>query len=141
MTVRRQHRARSSVEAKGDQIAARIRERRIALGLKQEDLANMIGVTYQQVHKYERSINRVTAALLCDIADKLGVPVNYFSDPPEDAQNSRVENQHERSSILLVKGFHRLSPGRQQVLTRLLRVLLDEGAEEDAPVEVALSGR
>ena len=44
-----------------DHIGGRIRERRIMLGLTQQQLAEMIGVTYQQAHKYERGINRVSA--------------------------------------------------------------------------------
>ncbi|HLY58110.1 MAG TPA: helix-turn-helix transcriptional regulator, partial [Stellaceae bacterium] len=42
-------------------VGARIRERRIMLGLTQQQLADLIGVTYQQAHKYERGINRVSA--------------------------------------------------------------------------------
>ena len=51
-----------------DHIGGRIRERRIMLGLTQQQLAEMIGVTYQQAHKYERGINRVSAGRLFEIA-------------------------------------------------------------------------
>ena len=51
-----------------DHVGARIRERRIMLGLTQQQLAEMIGVTYQQAHKYERGINRVSAGRLFEIA-------------------------------------------------------------------------
>ena len=50
-----------STAAIDDHVGARIRERRIMLGLTQQQLAEMIGVTYQQAHKYERGINRVSA--------------------------------------------------------------------------------
>jgi DNA-binding XRE family transcriptional regulator len=50
-----------STAAADNHIAGRIRERRIMLGLTQQQLAEMIGVTYQQAHKYERGINRVSA--------------------------------------------------------------------------------
>lgn len=56
-------------------IGARIRERRIALGLSQGQLAQMVGVTYQQLHKYERGINRIAAGRLQQIADALGTTV------------------------------------------------------------------
>src|SRR6266404_6267927 len=50
-----------STAAIDDHFGGRIRERRIMLGLTQQQLAEMIGVTYQQAHKYERGINRVSA--------------------------------------------------------------------------------
>jgi transcriptional regulator with XRE-family HTH domain len=59
-------------------IGTRIRERRIILGLTQHQLADLIGVTYQQAHKYERGINRVAAGRLYSIAQALGVEVSYF---------------------------------------------------------------
>ncbi len=59
-------------------VGARIRERRIMLGLTQQQLADLIGVTYQQAHKYERGINRVSAGRLFEVARVLSVPVAYF---------------------------------------------------------------
>jgi transcriptional regulator with XRE-family HTH domain len=59
-------------------VGARMRERRILLGLTQHQLAELIGVTYQQAHKYEKGINRVAAARLYHIAQALGVEVGYF---------------------------------------------------------------
>jgi DNA-binding XRE family transcriptional regulator len=56
-------------------VGARVRERRIMLGLTQQQLADLIGVTYQQAHKYERGINRVSAGRLYEIAQVLSVPV------------------------------------------------------------------
>ncbi len=61
-----------------DHVGARIRERRIMLGLTQQQLAAMIGVTYQQAHKYERGINRVSAGRLFEIARALSAPISYF---------------------------------------------------------------
>ena len=48
------------------------------LGLTQQQMAELIGVTYQQAHKYEKGINRVAAGRLCGIAGALGVEVGYF---------------------------------------------------------------
>src|SRR5262249_38137644 len=59
-------------------VGARIRERRIMLGLTQQQLADLIGVTYQQAHKYERGINRVSAGRLFEVAQVLSVPVSHF---------------------------------------------------------------
>ena len=61
-----------------DHVGSRIRERRIMLGLTQQQLAGMIGVTYQQAHKYERGINRVSAGRLFEIARALSAPITYF---------------------------------------------------------------
>jgi transcriptional regulator with XRE-family HTH domain len=55
-----------------------MRERRIMLGLTQHQMAELIGVTYQQAHKYEKGINRVAAGRLYHIAQALGVEVGYF---------------------------------------------------------------
>src|SRR5262245_52565477 len=59
-------------------VGARIRERRIMLGLTQQQLADLIGVTYQQAHKYERGINRVSAGRLFEVSQVLSVPGSYF---------------------------------------------------------------
>jgi len=58
-------------------VGARVRERRVMLGLTQQQMAELIGVTYQQAHKYEKGINRVAAGRLY-IAQALGVDVSYF---------------------------------------------------------------
>src|SRR5512132_2261350 len=59
-------------------VGARMRERRIMLGLTQQQMAELIGVTYQQAHKYEKGINRVAAGRLHSIAQALGVEIGYF---------------------------------------------------------------
>ena len=59
-------------------VGARMRERPIMLGLTQQQMAELIGVTYQQAHKYEKGINRVAAGRLYTIAGALGVDVGYF---------------------------------------------------------------
>ncbi len=65
-------------------VGGRIRERRIMMGLTQQEVAELIGVTYQQAHKYERGINRVSAGRLFDIAQALGVPISHFFEGLED---------------------------------------------------------
>ena len=59
-------------------VGARMRERRIMLGLTQQQMAELIGVTYQQAHKYEKGINRIAAGRLYHMAQALGVEVGYF---------------------------------------------------------------
>ena len=59
-------------------VGARMRDRRVLLGLTQQQMADLIGVTYQQAHKYEKGINRVSAGRLYSIAQALGVEVGLF---------------------------------------------------------------
>jgi len=59
-------------------IGIRIHECRIRRGLTQRQFANLIGVGYSLVHKYERGIHRVTASLLYEIARELDTPIDYF---------------------------------------------------------------
>ena len=59
-------------------VGARIRLRRTLLGISQERLAEMIGLTFQQVQKYERGANRVSSSRLLDLAQGLDVTVSYF---------------------------------------------------------------
>jgi transcriptional regulator with XRE-family HTH domain len=59
-------------------VGARLRQRRTLLGLSQERLADSLGITFQQVQKYERGTNRVGSSRLFDVARVLDVPVSYF---------------------------------------------------------------
>jgi transcriptional regulator with XRE-family HTH domain len=67
-------------------VGARIRMRRTLLGMSQERLGDALGLTFQQVQKYERGVNRVSASRLFDLARVLEVPIGYFYDDlPESA--------------------------------------------------------
>ncbi len=59
-------------------VGQRIRERRNALGMSQEKLGNALGISFQQVQKYEIGINRVSASRLWNIAKALEVDIGYF---------------------------------------------------------------
>ena len=61
-------------------VGARLRQRRIMNGLTQQQMADLIGVTYQQAHKYETGLNRIAAGRLYVIAHVLGVDIGYFFD-------------------------------------------------------------
>ncbi len=65
-------------------VAQRLRARRRLLGMTQKQLAGAIGLAFQQVQKYERGANRVSAGRLHDLARVLEVPVSYFFDEPGD---------------------------------------------------------
>ena len=69
-------------------VGNRLRLRRSILGLSQERLASELGITFQQVQKYERGLNRIGASRLWDLAQVLGVSVNYFYENlDENTQN------------------------------------------------------
>lgn len=59
-------------------VGARIRTRRLLIGMNQETLAKALGLTFQQVQKYEGGANRVSASRLAEIANVLGVSISYF---------------------------------------------------------------
>ena len=104
-------------------VGARVRERRIMLGLTQQQLADLIGVTYQQAHKYERGINRVSAGRLYEIAQVLSVPIGYFFDGI-DGEGTRSVSPRERMCLELARNFTQIPNERhQEALSQLARVL------------------
>jgi transcriptional regulator with XRE-family HTH domain len=107
-------------------VGARIRERRIMLGLTQQQLADLIGVTYQQAHKYERGINRVSAGRLFEVAQVLSVPVSYFFDGLEQ-EGERGISPRERMCLELARNFAHIPNERhQEALSQLARALASE---------------
>jgi transcriptional regulator with XRE-family HTH domain len=107
-------------------VGARIRERRIMLGLTQQQLADLIGVTYQQAHKYERGINRVSAGRLFEVAQVLSVPVSYFFDGLEQ-ESERGISPRERMCLELARNFAQIPNERhQEALSQLARALASE---------------
>jgi transcriptional regulator with XRE-family HTH domain len=68
-------RAANAVDRK---LGQRVRTRRLEIGMSQERLAELLGVTFQQVQKYEKGINRIAASRLFDISSALDMPVSRF---------------------------------------------------------------
>jgi transcriptional regulator with XRE-family HTH domain len=85
-------------------IGARIRARRIMLGLTQQQMAELIGVTYQQAHKYEKGINRISAGRLYRIAQALGVEVSYFFEGLQTADRLVLSPQ-QRMLLELARNY------------------------------------
>lgn len=111
-------------------VGQRIRERRIMLGLTQQQLAELIGVTYQQAHKYERGINRVSAGRLFELARVLSVNVSFFFEGLADAEGEALPNR-QRMCLDLARNFARIQDERQQdALAQLARSLADRNREE-----------
>jgi transcriptional regulator with XRE-family HTH domain len=59
-------------------VGTRVRQRRLEVGMSQEKLGEALGITFQQVQKYEKGTNRVSVSRLHQIAESLGVPLSYF---------------------------------------------------------------
>src|SRR5690348_14474320 len=66
-------------------VGSRIRLRRTLLGMSQERLGEALGLTFQQVQKYERGVNRVGASRLFDLSRVLDVPISFFFDDMPDS--------------------------------------------------------
>ncbi|HZH11569.1 MAG TPA: helix-turn-helix transcriptional regulator [Microvirga sp.] len=60
------------------EIGTRVRMRRVSIGMSQEKLGEMLGLTFQQVQKYEKGMNRISVGRLVDIAKILGVDIHFF---------------------------------------------------------------
>lgn len=81
-------------------VGNRIRMRRLLLGMNQETLANALGLTFQQVQKYEGGANRVSASRLSAMAEILGVPISYFfGDLRSDDAEISPEDQRWREYL------------------------------------------
>lgn len=65
-------------------VGARVKMRRSLLGMSQEKLGELIGLTFQQVQKYERGMNRISASRLFDIGKVLEVPISFFFEEMDD---------------------------------------------------------
>ena len=121
-------------------VGQNIRICRLQQRFSQTELGRRIGVTFQQVQKYEKGANRVGASRLTQIADVLGVPLLALFDgsstaaqqaEPEDTPRALLANPH---SLRLLQGFDRI--GSDAARAALLQ-LVDALANEDAPAEDA----
>ncbi|WP_041794722.1 helix-turn-helix domain-containing protein [Pararhodospirillum photometricum] len=112
-------------------VGRRIRERRVMLGLSQQQMADMIGVTYQQAHKYERGINRISAGRLYEIAQVLGVPVNFFFDGLDQEEVGPLATR-QRMCLELARNFVMIQNERhREALTQLARALAVQDMAEE----------
>jgi transcriptional regulator with XRE-family HTH domain len=112
-----------STAAIDDHVGRRIRERRILLGLTQQELAGMIGVTYQQAHKYEHGVNRVSAGRLFEIARVLSAPITYFSEGVGQEGPPQI-TPRERMLLEITSNFAEIrNEKHQEAISHLARVL------------------
>jgi transcriptional regulator with XRE-family HTH domain len=106
-------------------VGARVRLRRTLLGMSQEKLGNAVGLTFQQIQKYERGANRIGASRLFDMSRVLDVPVQFFFDDmpvenpiaedyrppsgtPEPAIAAEQDPMAKRETLELVRTYYRI---------------------------------
>ena len=119
-------------------VGARIRTRRLLVGMNQETLANALGLTFQQVQKYEGGANRVSASRLAQVAEVLGVPVSYFFsdlDPvgaaATDSAIAAREMMQRPEAIELIRWYYAIPDQqlRQQFLDMVKAVAQSQQAQ------------
>ena len=115
-------------------VGKRIRHRRWLVGMTQQQLAEAVGIKFQQIQKYETGMNRVSASRLWDIAASLSVPVSFFFEGlAEDDRNAQtVENEDvpfdilkDKEALDLVRSYYAIPETQRRRLFELARVLSD----------------
>lgn len=130
-------------------VGSRVRLRRTLLGLSQEKLGEAIGLTFQQVQKYERGANRIGASRLWDLSRALDVPVSFFFEEMDDSVASRsprnvvrgTEEETEteadpmtkRETLELVRSYYRITdPAIRKRLYDLTKTLAQSAAGSES---------
>jgi len=128
-------------------VGSRIRLRRTLMGMSQERLGEALGLTFQQVQKYERGVNRVGASRLYDLSRVLDVPISFFyDDMPEcvggpraagrgpvgfgDAQDAFGDDTlNRRETLELVRAYYRITDAgvRKRVFDLIKSLVADPG--------------
>jgi transcriptional regulator with XRE-family HTH domain len=120
-------------------IGSRLRLRRTLLGMSQEKLATLVGITFQQIQKYERGSNRISGSRLYDLATALGVPVAFFFDGlpsrpampapslpfPDDALEPSTMR---REAMEVVRAYYAVPVAARQSVYHLLKSLARSSA-------------
>jgi transcriptional regulator with XRE-family HTH domain len=113
-------------------VGSRIRERRVLLGLSQQQLAEMIDVTYQQAHKYEHGLNRISAGRLFEIAQALRVPISWFYEGLDNPSPAPEVSPRERACLELARNFVAIENEKfQEALSQMARALAARNRGQD----------
>ncbi len=120
-------------------VGDRIRVRRTLLGMSQEKLGEALGLTFQQVQKYEKGANRVSASRLVQLAKILNVPPSYFFEnvPADAASHARrltddgkavpADMPTSRESLKLIRAYYGLpNPALRKIVFGLIEALADD---------------
>lgn len=114
-------------------VGKRIRQRRWLIGMTQQKLAELVGIKFQQIQKYETGANRVSASRLWDIAESLGVPVGFFFEGLEPVGSEAAEAGNmvpsdlfaDKEAMDLVRSYYAIPEAQRRRLFELARVLSD----------------
>ncbi len=122
-----------------EHVGARIRVRRTLLGMNQEKLGEILGLSFQQIQKYEKGANRVSASRLFQLAKIFNVPVSYFFEnvPADSASHARrlsddgkavpADMPTSRESLELIRAYHGIpDPARRKIVLGLIEALADD---------------
>ena len=123
-------------------VGKRLRRRRRLLGLTQQQLAESIGIRFQQIQKYECGANRVTASKLYELARALNVPVDYFFEgyvavstnsaaPANDRDVIAADVLSQKETLELIRAYYNLGEKPRRRLLDLAKAF-QEGDETDA---------
>lgn len=114
-------------------VGKRVRHRRWMVGMTQQQLAEKVGIKFQQIQKYETGMNRVSASRLWDIAEALEVPVSFFFDGIEEHETvadgeARMlpgDIMADKEALELVRSYYAIPENQRRRLFELARVLSD----------------
>lgn len=113
-------------------VGKRVRHRRWLIGMTQQQLAEQVGIKFQQIQKYETGANRVSASRLWDIAEALDVPVSFFfeglDEQDKDASVKSVvptDIMGDKEALDLVRSYYAIPENQRRRLFELARVLSD----------------
>lgn len=119
-------------------VGKRVRHRRWMVGMTQQQLAEKVGIKFQQIQKYETGMNRISASRLWDIAEALAVPVAYFFEGmngaegdvavAEAAQGLPGDILADKEALELVRSYYAIPENQRRRLFELARVLSDAAA-------------
>ncbi len=122
-----------------EHVGNRIRVRRMLLGMSQEKLGEGLGVTFQQVQKYEKGANRVSASRLFQLSKILNVPASYFFDNvladsashtrrlSDDGKAVPADMLTSRESLKLIRAYYGLpNPALRKIVFGLIKALADD---------------
>jgi transcriptional regulator with XRE-family HTH domain len=111
-------------------VGKRVRHRRWLVGMTQQNLAERVGIKFQQIQKYETGANRVSASRLWDIADALDVDVSFFFEGIESEGGHNTESVPsdilgDKEALELVRSYYSIPENQRRRLFDLARVLSD----------------
>ena len=113
-------------------VGKRIRQRRWLVGMTQQQLAEQVGIKFQQIQKYETGANRVSASRLWDISEAMEVPVNFFFEGIEHEVAATGSNESvpadlmgDKEALDLVRSYYSIPENQRRRLFDLARVLSD----------------